>query len=105
MWELGIFSGRDLGARGVEDIAVGWRAMLVAANLKARKRGVVGGIRFWRTPYDWATWLTEFSRVLNKLNNRRFRSAKGNPPPWLSWQGLNASVGSLREILNHAEEA
>jgi hypothetical protein len=84
MWELGIFFGRDLGARGVEDIAVGWRAMLVAANLKARKRGG-SGIRFWRTPYDWATRLTEFSRVLNKLNNRRFRSAKGNPPPWLSW--------------------
>jgi hypothetical protein len=49
MWELGIFSGRDLGARGVEDTAVGWRAMLVAANLKAANVGG-SGIRFWRTP-------------------------------------------------------
>jgi hypothetical protein len=82
MWELGIFSGRDLGARGVEDTAVGWRAMLVAANLKARKRGGVAEFVFGGPPYDWATWLTE---VLNKVNNRRFRSAKGKPPPWLSW--------------------
>ena len=80
MWEVGIFSGRDLGARGVEDIAVGWRAMLVAANLKARKRGGVAEFVFGGPPYDWATWLTEFSRVLNKLNNRPFQIGKREPP-------------------------